>query len=129
MYYMMNKLLAFFCILYLNSPDFIFAQERVFESCGGSLLLPSIYIGNSRTDYKFPFYSKQEYEKLIKAIQSTDLILKAYKDGLISILDLKLNTRFSNDVIYICAFYLNNESPSPKLRFYPLLVSPVSQKD
>jgi hypothetical protein len=123
---MKNKLLVFFCILYLYSPDFIHAQERVFESCGGSISFTSIYTHDCRNGFKYPSFGKQEYEKLIKAVQSTNLILKAYKDGLISVVDLKLNTHFRKDVIFICAFHMKNESPSPKLRFYPLLVSPVN---
>lgn len=125
MYHMKNKILTFFCIFYLYSPDFIYAQERVFEQCGGSLLTTSITIYNCKNGFKYPSYGKQEYEKLIKAVQSTNLILKAYKDGLITLIDLKLNTQFRKDVIFICAFHMKNESPSAKLRFYPLLVSPI----
>ena len=106
-------------------PYKIQSQMLAYEVCFSTIDIKPNYIYDCTHGFKYPSNNRHVYEKLIKAVQNTNLILKAYKDGLITLIDLKLNTQFCKDVIFICAFHMKNESPSAKLRFYPLLVSPI----
>jgi len=123
-----KELFLFCCFLFLYSPSDIRGQEMSFKGCSYSPLSKTNFIHDCTNGFKYPSYNADEYKKLIKAIQSSELVLKAYKDSLITKVDLKLNSRFINDVIFICSLHMNIESHSAKLRFYLLLVKPILPK-